>query len=123
MPRSILIADDTLFMRRLLRDVLRPEGYVVREAMNGRDTLEFYDQFRPDLVMLDLALPDMDGMAVLKALLARDPGARVLVVSAMAADVAAPSALREGAVGYLEKPFQPAQLVDAVRCALSPAGA
>lgn len=123
MPRSILIADDAVFMRRLLRDLLRPEGYLVQEAVSGRDALEVYDRLRPDLVMLDLALPDMDGLDVLRGLRERYPDACVVVVSAVAAERGAPEALEAGAAGYLEKPFQPAQLIDAVRTALRPGGA
>lgn len=120
MPRSILIADDAVFMRRLLRDVLRPEGYVVHEAVSGSDALESYERVRPDLVMLDLALPDVSGLEVLRRLRERDPDVRIVVVSAVSAEHGAPEALGAGAAGYLEKPFQPAQLVDAVRAALRP---
>lgn len=120
MPRSILVADDAVFMRRLLRGVLRPAGYVVHEAVGGRDALAAYERLRPDLVVLDLALPDMSGLEVLAALREQDPCARVVVVSAVAAQEGAPEAVRAGATAYLEKPFQPAQLLNKVRSSLSP---
>lgn len=123
MPRSILIADDAVFMRRLIRGVLRPEGFVVHEAVSGSDTLNASEQLRPDLVILDLALPDMSGFEVLSRLRAQQPGSRVLLLSATVAESDAAQALIAGATGYLAKPFQPSQLLDAVRSSLGPSGA
>jgi len=122
MSRSILIADDAVFMRRLIRDILRPEGFVVHEAVSGSDALAAFDEVCPDLVILDLALPDMNGFETLSRLRAKHRGARVLLVSATVAQGDAAQALVAGASGHLSKPFQPAQLLDAVRLALGPAG-
>jgi len=118
MARSILIIDDTVFMRRLLRDVLRREGFEVREAASGTDGLDAFEETRPDLTVLDIAMPDMGGVDVLRRLLEREASARVLVVSATPAAQGAGQALEAGARGYLAKPFQPQQLVSAVKAAL-----
>jgi CheY-like chemotaxis protein len=120
MSRTVLIADDAVFMRRLIRDVLRPEGFIVYEAVSGTDALGVVDEVRPDLVILDLALPDMSGFEVLSRLKVRQPEPRVLLVSATVAESDAAQALIAGATGYLAKPFRPAQLLDAVRSSLGP---
>ena len=122
MSRTVLIADDAVFMRRLIRDVLRPEGFIVYEAVSGTDALGVVDEVRPDLVILDLALPDMSGFEVLSRLKVRQPEPRVLLVSATGAESDAAQALIAGATGYLAKPFRPAQLLDAVRSSLGPSG-
>ena len=122
MSRTVLIADDAVFMRRLIRDVLRPEGFIVYEAVSGTDALGVVDEVRPDLVILDLALPDMSGFEVLSRLKVRQPEPRVLLVSATVAESDAAQALIAGATGYLAKPFRPAQLLDAVRSSLGPSG-
>ena len=122
MSRTVLIADDAVFMRRLIRDVLRPEGFIVYEAVSGTDALGVVDEVRPDLVILDLALPDMSGFEVLSRLKVRQPESRVLLVSATIAESDAAQALIAGATGYLAKPFRPAQLLDAVRSSLGPSG-
>ena len=122
MSRTVLIADDAVFMRRLIRDVLRPEGFIVYEAVSGTDALGVVDEVRPDLVILDLALPDMSGFEVLSSLKVRQPESRVLLISATIAESDAAQALIAGATGYLAKPFRPAQLLDAVRSSLGPSG-
>jgi len=120
LARSILIIDDAVFMRRLLRDVLRREGFDVREATGGSDGLVLFDEMRPELTILDFAMPDMAGFDVLKRLLERDASARVLVVSATPAHQGESEALALGARAYVSKPFQPSQLVDAVKASLRP---
>ena len=111
MPRSVLVVDDAVLVRRLLRDVLDEAGYRVFEAVNGADAVEKYAELRPDLVTMDLAMPGMSGSQAIDAIRAMDADARVVVVSALSRD----SADAPTACAYIQKPFQPAAVLDAVR--------
>ena len=82
MGKSILICDDAAFMRMMLKDILVKEGYeVVGEAVNGADGVEKYNSLKPDLVTMDITMPEMDGIAALKAIRAGDPAAKVVISS------------------------------------------
>jgi two-component system chemotaxis response regulator CheY len=118
MPKSILVVDDAAFMRRLLRDVLGAAGYRVLEAVNGRDAVEQYAESRPDLVTMDLAMPDMGGLEAIEKIRARDEHARIVVVTAAVCDDAMEHANALGVSAFVRKPFQPATLLDTVRRAL-----
>lgn len=116
MSETILVVDDAAFMRVLIREVLVPEGFVVHEAVNGRDAIEKYAELRPDLVTMDVTMPGVDGIAALRAIRAEDAAARVLMITAAGERRA--GALEAGAVGFLHKPFQPVQVLAAVRSCL-----
>lgn len=115
MPKSILVVDDAVFMRRLLRDLLTDAGYQVHEAVNGRDAVEKYFEVHPDLVTMDVGMPGISGLDAIERILADDAGARIVVVSALADEDVIERALALGAVGYVRKPFQPSSLLDSVR--------
>jgi len=115
MSKTILVVDDAAFMRMMIRDILAKEGYVIQEAVNGRDAVEKYDEIRPDLVTLDITMPEMDGLGALKLIRERDPKARVLMVSAMGQQKMIVEALEEGAIDFLVKPFQPAKVLETVK--------
>jgi len=115
MPKSILVVDDAAFMRRLLRDVLTAAGYRVLEAVSGRDALEKYAEDRPDLVTMDVGMPDMSGLDAIERIRAEDEHARIVVVSAAGSDDVVERALALGAAAFVRKPFQPATVVDIVR--------
>jgi two-component system chemotaxis response regulator CheY len=83
MPKSVLVVDDAAFMRMMLRDILSKEGYVVREAVNGADAVRTFAEDRPDVVTLDITMPEMGGLEALRQIRATDPAARVIIVSAM----------------------------------------
>jgi len=121
MPRQILVVDDAAFMRMMIRDILGKEGYVIHEAVNGRDAIEKYDEVRPDLVTLDITMPEMDGIQALQQIRSKDPRARVLMVSAMGQQKMIVSALEAGAMDFVVKPFQPTKVLETVkRCLQSP---
>lgn len=118
MPKSILVVDDAVFMRRLLRELLAGAGYDVYEAVNGPDAIEKYSEMHPDLVTLDIAMPEMTGLEVLAALRAQDERVKAIVISALGSDAALAQAASAGACGYVRKPFEPSAVLDAVRKAL-----
>jgi two-component system chemotaxis response regulator CheY len=115
MSRTILVVDDAAFMRMMIRDILAKEGYVIHEAVNGRDAVEKYSEVQPDLVTMDITMPEMDGIAALQAIRATHPDARVLMVSAMGQQKMIVEALESGALDFLVKPFQPAKVLETVK--------
>lgn len=115
MPKTILVVDDAAFMRMMIRDILAKEGYTIQEAVNGRDAVEKYEEVRPDLVTLDITMPEMDGLEALKLIRASDPAAAVLMVSAMGQQKMIVEALEQGALDFLVKPFQPTKVLETVK--------
>jgi two-component system, chemotaxis family, chemotaxis protein CheY len=115
MSRSVLVADDAALMRMILRDILRSDGYTVSEAVNGRDAVERFSEVRPDVVILDITMPEMDGLAAMREILKRDSGARVIIVSAQLRVDVCERAMAIGASDFIAKPFLPQRLLDSVR--------
>lgn len=115
MPKTILVVDDAAFMRMMIRDILEREGYVIQEAVNGRDAIEKYRESNPDLVTLDITMPEMDGVEALREIRRLDPAARVLMVSAMGQQKMIVDALESGATDFLVKPFQPTKVLETVK--------
>ncbi len=101
-----LIADDEAFIRQVLEKMLVRLGVdVVASAENGRQAIELYQQHQPDIVILDIAMPEMDGLETLSALLEKDPEARVLMCTSFSSKQYVVEAVKIGAKGYLNKPF------------------
>ena len=117
--RQVLVVDDAALVRGLLRDVLRSEGYVIHEAVNSRDALARYREVRPDVVTMDLALPDGSGIDCVARIREFDADARVVVITALSRDESEPACARAGALGFVSKPFTPEQVAEAVRQCLS----
>ena len=119
-PASILITDDESNIRMMLRTALESDGYAVEEAANGREALEAMHRSVPDLVVLDLNMPVLDGMAVLEQMktLSASTRPRVIVLTAYGSIPAAVKATRLGALDFLEKPITPADLRESVRSVL-----
>ncbi|MCX8006662.1 MAG: response regulator [Coriobacteriia bacterium] len=115
MSRSVLVVDDAAFMRMMIRDILSKEGYVIHEAVNGRDAVEKYLEVRPDLTTMDITMPEMDGIEALRKIREHDPHARVLMVSAMGQQKLIVEALEAGAMDFLVKPFQPTKVLETVK--------
>lgn len=116
---KILVVDDAAFMRLMIRNLLEKQGYEVFEAASGEEALEAYEGLPGALVTLDLTMPGMGGMAALAALKARDPQARILMVSSTGRPEAINEALAAGASDFIVKPFQPERLLNAVAQALA----
>ena len=115
MSKTILVADDAAFMRMMIRDILQKEGYDILEAVDGRDAVQKFAELKPDLVLLDITMPQMDGIDVLITIREMDPTARVIMVSAMGQQALFVDALEAGAADFLIKPFQPAKVLEAVK--------
>lgn len=110
----ILAIDDSEHNVQLIRDILVTRNHVVETASSGREGLEKYAAFRPDLVLLDLAMPEMDGSEVLERLIKTDGDARVVMVSAVGNRQILENCLEKGAIGYVEKPFSVKNLASVV---------
>mgnify|MGYP003298773239 FL=1 len=116
MGKSILICDDAAFMRMMLKDILVKEGYeVVGEAVNGADGVEKYNSLKPDLVTMDITMPEMDGIAALKAIRASDPAAKVVMCSAMGQQAMVVESIQAGARDFIVKPFQKDRVIEAIK--------
>ncbi len=114
MNTKVLLVDDSKLARRSLRQILEPAGFVVVEAEDGMGALERYFLEKPDVVFLDLLMQGMHGFDVLKKLREMDPQARVLVVSADIQTSSRDMAEAAGASGFIEKPFDAHQIIEAV---------
>jgi DNA-binding response OmpR family regulator len=117
-PTSILVVDDESNIRLMLRTSLESEGYAVTEAADGREALDEIHRSTPDLVVLDLNMPRLDGMAVLEQMKHDGPKPRVIVLTAFGSIATAVKATRLGALDFLEKPVTPSVLREAVRSVL-----
>lgn len=112
---KLLIVDDSLIVRRAIERNVAWAGFgEIRFAHNGRRALEEYRAFRPEIVTMDITMPEMDGLTAVDAILREDPAARILVVSALADKSTAVEAIKRGAQGFLLKPITPESLREAV---------
>ncbi|MDO3679888.1 response regulator [Paenibacillus ehimensis] len=112
---KIMVVDDAAFMRMFMKDILETAGHeVVCEASNGREAIEKYATFRPDLVTMDITMPDMDGIAALKLIMERDPAAQIIMCSAMGHREMILEAIRSGAKDFVVKPLLGSRVLDAV---------
>lgn len=109
----VLITDDTAFMRMMLKDILAKNGYeVVAEAGDGIEMLQKYDETMPDIVTLDITMPNMDGLVALKELRKKHPNANVVMCSAMGQQSMVMDAIQSGAKDFIVKPFQAERVVE-----------
>ena len=111
---NILIVDDERSIRLLLRALLERENHHVFEASNGRAGLDLYRERAFDLIITDLTMPEMDGIACIQQLVAIDPNVNILVISALSDKATGIEALKKGARGFLCKPFSEEQLIEAL---------
>ena len=118
MGKLVLVADDDRMIRTLLKDALGTAGYEFVEAESGEEALATYVQQKPDLVLIDLMMPNKSGIEALSQIRAHDPESRVVVVTSLEVDSLRKEALEKGAVGFVVKPFHPMEIVDAAERAL-----
>ena len=116
MAKKILICDDAAFMRMMIKDILTKNGYAIAgEAENGKVAVDKYNETKPDLVMMDITMPEMDGIQALKTIKANDPGATVIMCSAMGQQAMVIEAIQNGARDFIVKPFAADRILEAVR--------
>ena len=115
----VLIVDDAAFMRMMVKDILSKNGFeVVGEASNGLKAIEMYKQERPDIVTMDITMPEMDGIEAVKAIKQFDPAAKIIMCSAMGQQSMVMDAIKAGAKDFIVKPFQADRVLEAVNKAL-----
>ena len=117
---SVLIVDDALFMRQLIRQALEPVGYTIAgEAENGREGVELYRDCRPDLVTMDIVMPEMDGLSALEHIKSIDAEAQVVMITAVDQRDAMMRAMKLGVADFIVKPFDEDRIVSAVEKSIS----
>lgn len=120
MAQTVLIVDDAAFMRMMIKDILEKNGYeVVAEAENGNVAVEKYKEFTPDLVTMDITMPEKDGVTALKEIKSIDPNATIIMCSAMGQQAMVIDAIQAGAKDFIVKPFQADRVLEAVSKALA----
>lgn len=112
----ILVVDDAAFMRMMLKDILTKGGYeVVGEAENGLRAIDRYKELSPDLVLMDITMPEMNGIDAVKNIKAIDPSAKIVMCSAMGQQAMVIESIQAGARDFIVKPFQADRVLEAVR--------
>jgi len=114
-----MLVDDAAFMRMMLKDILSSNGYeIVGEAENGAVAVEKYIDLRPEITIMDITMPEMDGLKAVKEIRAKDSGAKIIMCSAMGQQAMVIEAIQSGAKDFVVKPFQPDRVLEAVAKAL-----
>jgi two-component system chemotaxis response regulator CheY len=119
MGKNVMIVDDAAFMRMMIKDILSKNGYTVAgEAENGKIAVDKYNEVKPDLVLMDITMPEMDGIQALKAIKGNDPNAQIIMCSAMGQQAMVIEAIQSGAKDFIVKPFQAERVLEAVKKAI-----
>jgi len=112
----VLIADDAAFMRNMLKKILTQAGYeVVGEASNGVEAVEKYKEIRPDVMTMDIVMPEKDGIEAVREIVEYDPNARIIICSALGQQSMIIEAIQAGAKDYIIKPFQPEKVIETIK--------
>lgn len=124
MPVRMLVVDDAMIIRELIKEAAGEAGFtVVGEGANGQEAIDRYRELRPDVVTLDLVMPQFDGLHALEGILGIDPQARVIVVSALEQTTILKDAFRKGAADFITKPFDKKLLIATIENVVSTAAA
>lgn len=116
MSKTILVVDDAAFMRMMIKDILTRNGFeVIGEAENGAKAIEKFKESSPDLVIMDITMPEVDGIQAVRGIKAIDPNARIIMCSAMGQQAMVIESIQAGARDFIVKPFQADRVVEAVR--------
>jgi len=116
MGKGILIVDDAAFMRMMIKDILTKNGYVVAgEAENGAKAVEKYVELNPDLVIMDITMPEVDGIQAVRNIRKIDPKANIIMCSAMGQQAMVIEAIQAGAKDFIVKPFQADRVIEAIK--------
>jgi two-component system chemotaxis response regulator CheY len=116
LSHTVLVCDDAIFMRTMITDILTQSGFeVIGEAETGVQAIERYKQLRPDLVTMDIVMPDMGGIDAVREITKLDANAKILMCSAMGQQALVVEAIQAGAKDFVVKPFQPSRVLEAVQ--------
>jgi two-component system chemotaxis response regulator CheY len=119
MAKKIMLVDDAAFMRMMIKDTLSKNGYTdIVEANNGQVAVTNYSAEKPDLVIMDITMPVMDGLEALRQIKQMDPGANIIMCSAMGQEAMVVDALKQGAKDFIVKPFKPDRIMKTVNSIL-----
>ena len=114
--KRVMVCDDAAFMRMMIKDILVKNGYeIAAEAENGLKAVEQYPGAKPDLVLMDITMPEVDGIEAVRRIKALDPNANVIMCSAMGQQAMVIEAIQAGAKDFIVKPFQADRVLEAVR--------
>jgi two-component system chemotaxis response regulator CheY len=120
MTPTILITDDALFTRMMLRNILVDNGFnAIVEAETGTEAIWAYERWKPDIVIMDINMPEMDGLTAIKNILRIDPKAKIIICSALGERQLMVEALEEGVIDFITKPFQPDKVMEVIKQALA----
>ena len=115
MGKRTLVVDDAMFMRMMLKNILTKNGYeVCGEAANGQEAIDKYIELRPDLMLLDITMPEMDGITALKKIKMIEPKAKIIMCSAMGQQGMIIDAIQNGAIDFIVKPFQEDRVLESL---------
>jgi two-component system chemotaxis response regulator CheY len=115
MANRILIADDAMFMRRMLRTIVEANGYeVVAEAANGQEAVDHYDAYSPDLVLMDITMPVLDGISAVAMIKQKDPNCKIIMCTAMGQKEMVMQSIKMGAKDFIIKPFQAPRVLQSI---------
>jgi two-component system chemotaxis response regulator CheY len=113
--KRVLIVDDAVVMRMMIKGILSKNGYdVVGEAQNGVEAVEKYKALSPDLVTMDMVMPEMDGISAVKQIVASDPDAKIIMCTSMGQQALVVEAIQAGAKSFITKPFQPPKILETI---------
>jgi two-component system chemotaxis response regulator CheY len=113
---TVLVCDDAIFMRTMIGDILSQAGFeIVGEAESGLQAVQKYRELKPDLVTMDIVMPDMGGIEAVREICKQDPDAKILMCSAMGQQALVVEAIQAGAKDFVVKPFQPSRVLEAVQ--------
>ncbi|GAB2563441.1 response regulator [Gracilibacillus alcaliphilus] len=119
MAKKVLVVDDAAFMRMMIKDILTKNGYeVVGEAQDGQEAVDKYKELTPDLVTMDITMPEKDGIAALKEIKSLHADATVIMCSAMGQQAMVIDAIQAGAKDFIVKPFQADRVIEAISKAM-----
>jgi len=120
MATRVLVVDDAAFMRMTIKDILNKNGFdIVDEAANGQEAIEKFKELRPDLTIMDITMPEVDGIVAVQEIMRIDPEAKIIMCSAMGQQAMVIEAIQAGAKDFIVKPFQPDRVIEAIRKVLS----
>ncbi|MBP2646137.1 MAG: CheY4 [Firmicutes bacterium] len=113
---TFLICDDSLFMRRMLIKMIEENGHkLLAEASNGKEAVSKYLEHKPDIVTMDITMPELDGVSAVRQIIGGDPKARIVMVSAIGQQGVITEAIKAGALDFIVKPFQPEKVIDVIQ--------